>query len=142
QAQRIGPRTFLLRRAEDTPDLIAPREKRFHHRFAKILLPDERDPHSASALAGFGGIENAPACLLAAIWESSQPNTSLSISSVCSPNVGDRSIFAGDSESLMGMPTLYHLTRCGWASSTYISRPRTCSSLARSSVDIIRPQGT
>ena len=61
---------------------------------------------------------------------------------MCSPSVGDRSIFAGDAESLIGMPMLYHLPRCGWSSSTYMSRPRTCSSLARSSVDMIGPQGT
>ena len=92
----------------------------------------------------FAGARECPRLLLAGrdLLASLQPSTSRRISSVCSPRVGDRSIFAGEADSLIGMPTLYHLPRCGWSSSTYISRPRTCSSLARSSVDMIGPQGT
>ena len=61
---------------------------------------------------------------------------------MCSPSVGERLITAGEADSLIGMPTFHHLPRCGWSSSTHMSRPRTCSSVARSSVDMIGPQGT
>ena len=46
----------------------------------------------------FGGAEKAPACFRVAISASLQPSTSFKISSVFSPSVGDRTIFAGDAE--------------------------------------------
>src|SRR5438876_6375946 len=106
--QRIRPCTFLLGRAKHSHDLIAAIEKGFQHRLPKILLADNCNLHLVTAL---GGSVKAPASLLAAISASLQPNTSLRISPVCSPSMGDRSIFAGDAESLIGMPMLNHLPR-------------------------------
>src|SRR6185295_9302563 len=136
-SQRIRPSAFLLRGAEHGPNFIAARYKRFEYSFAEVLLAYDGYLHFV-----LGGSENAPAAFLAAISASLNPSTSLRISSVCSPSVGDRSILAGDADSLIGMPTFHHLPRCGWSSSTHMSRPRTCSSVARSSVDMIGPQGT
>ena len=50
---------------------------------------------------------------------------------MCSPSNGERSISTGESESLMGQPTLYHLPRSGWSTSTIISRSLTCSSFSQ-----------
>ena len=61
----------------------------------------------------FGGAENAPAAFIAATLATSYPSTLVSTSSVCSPSSGERSIFAGEAESLIGMPTFHHLPRCG-----------------------------
>src|SRR4029079_12980050 len=113
-------------------------QERLEHGLAEILLPDDRDPHAAF----FGGTLNAPALFHAFIFSLGYPSTSCRISSVCSPSVGERLIAAGDAESLIGMPTFHHLPRCGWSSSTHMSRPRTCSSVARSAVLMIGPQGT
>src|SRR5437764_251934 len=102
-SQCIWPSAFFFGRAEDGRDVVASRKKRFEHCFSKVLLPDNCDLHLVTV---FGGSVNAPACFLAAISASLQPSTSLRISSVCSPNMGDRSIFAGEAESLIGIPIL------------------------------------
>src|SRR5207253_2351267 len=102
----------LLRRAEHGCDVIAAGEKCFEHRLPEILLPDNCDSHAAPRHF-FEGAEKAPACFFAAISASLQPSTSFNMSRVCSPNIGDRSIFAGDAESLIGMPMLCHLPRSG-----------------------------
>src|SRR5690348_251141 len=112
-AQRIRAGAFFFGGAEHRHRLVAARQKRFQYSFAEILLPDDRDLHRAPTSAGLAGMEKAPASFLVAIWASLQPSTSLRISSVCSPSSGERSILAGDAESLIGMPTLYHLPRWG-----------------------------
>ena len=69
-------------------NLIAAIQKRFQNGLSEILLPDDRDSHGI--YFAFGGAENAPACFFAAISSSLKPRTSLRISSVCSPSVGER----------------------------------------------------
>src|SRR5581483_161873 len=112
-AQGIRPGAFLLGSAENRDGLVAARQKRFQHGFAEILLPDDCDLHRTPTSLVLGGVEKAPACFFAAMSASLQPSTSFRISSVCSPKRGDRWIFAGDAESLIGMPTLNHLPRWG-----------------------------
>src|SRR5437879_3751325 len=80
QPQRIRPGAFLLGGAEHSSGLVAASKKRFQHRFAEILLADDRNSHFASAPAGFGGREKAPACFLASISASLKPSTSFRIS--------------------------------------------------------------
>src|ERR1700722_4122716 len=92
-SQRIGLCAFLLGRAEYGGDVVAAVQESFEHRFAEILLADDRYLH----------FEKAPAFFFASISASLMPNTSFKISSVCSPSVGERSIFAGEAESLIGM---------------------------------------
>ena len=67
-AQRIGPRAFLLGRAEHRAHLVASREERLEDRLAEILLADDRDFHYA---AFFGGTLKAPAPFRFLIFESS-----------------------------------------------------------------------
>src|SRR5580698_139347 len=95
-AQCIWLCAFLLGRAEDGRDVVAAVQESFEHSLAEILLPDDRYLH----------FEKAPAFFLASISASLMPSTSFRISSVCSPSVGERSIFAGEAESLIGIPTL------------------------------------
>jgi hypothetical protein len=64
--QRIGPGAGLLRRTEHARDLVLAREERLEHRFAEILLADDRDFHAAF----FGGALRAPALFreLILVW--------------------------------------------------------------------------
>ena len=55
----VRPGAGLFRRAKNARDLVATREKRFQHRLAEVLLPDDRELHAAF----FGGTLNAPAFL-------------------------------------------------------------------------------
>ena len=149
-----GLRAFLLRRAEHAGDLVAAREERLEDGFAEVLLTDDCDAHVISTiecsscsrvgtLAFFGGsAENAPALFSRRDLARRRSRAPPSGPRRCArPAAGERSIFAGEADSLIGMPTLNHLPRCGWSSSTHMSRPRTCSSLARSSVRHDRAAG-
>src|SRR2546428_317288 len=89
--QRVGLGAGLLGRAEHARDLVAAREKGLEHGLAEILLTDDRDAHQA---AFGGGALKAPAFFNELIFESSYPSTDLRTASVCSPRVGERSIFA------------------------------------------------
>ena len=55
-------------RARVEPNLVAAREERLEHRFAKILLPYDRNLHYA---AFFGGADSAPAALSVPTFASS-----------------------------------------------------------------------
>ena len=101
---------------QDRKDLLPPISSRLH-----LVRPpspeDEPDgfPERATGGSRFGRVYrvNAPALLSAAISSSPYPRTSLNTSSVCSPSSGERLISTGESESLMGHPTLYHGPRSG-----------------------------
>ena len=45
---------------------------------------------------------------------------SLRISSVCSPNKGERLTTAGESDNLIGFPTVKYLPLTGWSTSTTV----------------------
>ena len=72
---------------------------------------------------------------------SAKPSTSRRISSVCSPNSGERSTSVGQSDSLIGMPTFRYLPRSGWSTSTTVPVSRSDGSSAISFIDRIGPHG-
>ena len=137
-AQGVRPCAFFFGSAEDGGDFVAASEKRFEHGFAEVLLSDNRDFHFCS----LAGRRRLPLVFGSRSARRSSPAPLSGFRRCARPAWAIASTLAGDAESLIGMPMLNHLPRCGWSSSTYMSRPRTCSSLARSAVDMIGPQGT
>src|ERR1700730_1174699 len=69
----------------------------------------DRNPYAAIR----GASPRAPEFLRSRTRLSSNPRTSLRISSVCSPRRGERATSVGLSESLIGLPTVRYLPRVG-----------------------------
>src|SRR6185369_2285447 len=62
--------------------------------------------------------------------------------SVCSPYSGDRDTSVGESDSLIGLPTVKYLPRLGWSTSTTVPVLRREGSSASSFIERIGPHGT
>src|SRR6266849_6776094 len=141
--ERIGLRAFLLRRDIDGNHVLAALEQRLQHRLAERLLAVHHNTHNyaASARAPFSGAVIAPDALISAISWSLKPSSLRRISSVCSPNSGERFTSVIESDILIGLPTVRYLPRVGWSTSTTVPVLRSDGSSAISFIDRIGPTG-
>src|ERR1700692_3193053 len=105
------------------------------------LRGDDSRCYAASALPGFSGGVIAPDDLMSATSLSEYFSTLRKISSVCSPKSGERRTSAGESDNLIGLPTVRYLPRPGWSTSTTVPVARSDSSSAISFIDRIGPTG-
>src|SRR5580658_5506244 len=94
-----------------------------------------------AASAFFSATLSAPDALISAISFAEKRNTSRNTSSVCSPSSGERRTSAGESDSLIGLPTVRYRPRAGCSTSTTVPVARKDDSSASSFIDKIGPTG-
>src|SRR6202030_3576453 len=130
-----------LRMTSRPPPPPPPRQACTRARASAARVGEGKDGYAASALPGFSGGVIAPETLMSATSLSEYLSTLRKISSVCSPRSGERRTSAGESDNLIGLPTVRYLPRPGWSTSTTVPVARNDPSSAISFIDRIGPTG-